>query len=157
MSASSSYRARKPVRLSVRAFWRRFGRLEHERLEFKRSAAHLKESVAAMAMSSGGAVIIGVADDRRLVGCPAEQATIDHIALVAHETQVDLSIRPLLVGGTPLIEVLVPCVRDRIVTTPDGRLLRRLGSANQPLRGDAVARFVTARAARQATAVSGRR
>ena len=146
MVEPSSFRARRPVRLSVRAFWRRFGRLEHERLEFKQSVLHLKESVAAMAMSSGGAVVIGVADDRRLVGCPADQATIDRIALIAHETQVDVTVRPLLVGGTPLIEVVVPCVRDRIVTTPDGRLLRRLGSANQPLRGDAVARFVAARA-----------
>jgi ATP-dependent DNA helicase RecG len=131
--------------MSVRAFWRLFGRLEHERLEFKRSANHLQESVVAMAMGSGGAVVIGVSDDRRLVGCAYDQVTLDRISFVAHETQVDLRVRPLLVRGTPVIEVVIPAVHDRIVTTPDGRILRRLGSANQPLRGDAVARFVHAR------------
>ena len=39
----------------------------------------------------------------------------------------------------------VPEVRGRIVTTPDGRLLRRVGGDAQPLRGDAMARFVRER------------
>ena len=56
-----------------------------------------------------------------------------------------MAVRPLRVGRAPLTVIVVPAVRDRIVTTPDGRILRRLGSANQPLRGDAVARFVRAR------------
>jgi ATP-dependent DNA helicase RecG len=136
-----------PTRLSRRAFWRRFGRLEHERLEFKRSAYHLQESVVAMAMGSGGVILIGVSDDRRLVGCAYDQVTLDRISFVAHETQVDVRVQPMLVRGTPVIEVVIPAVHDRIVTTPDGRILRRLGSANQPLRGDAVARFVLARVA----------
>jgi ATP-dependent DNA helicase RecG len=131
--------------MSVRAFWRRFGRLEHERLEFKRSAFRLHESVVAMAMSSGGIVILGVTDDRRLAGCPPEQGTLDRVAMVAHETQVDVSVRELVVGGTPLLVLAVPAISERIVTTPDGRILRRLGSTNQPVRGDAVARFVRAR------------
>jgi predicted HTH transcriptional regulator len=131
--------------MSARAFWRRFGRLEHERLEFKRSAQRVQESIVAMAMAGGGTVILGVADDRRLIGCAADQATLDRIALVAHETQVDVAVRALSVGRVVLTLIAVPAVRDRIVTTPDGRILRRLGSANQPLRGDAVARFVRER------------
>jgi ATP-dependent DNA helicase RecG len=131
--------------MSARAFWRRFGRLEHERLEFKRSAHHIQESVVAMAMGSGGVIVIGVSDDRRLVGCAHDQSTLDRISLVAYETQVDLRVEPILVRGTEAIVVVIPAVRDRIVTTPDGRILRRLGSANQPVRGDAVARFVRAR------------
>lgn len=134
-----------PARMSRRAFWRRYGRLEHERLEFKRSANHVQESVVAMAMARGGVIVLGVTDDRRLAGCGVDQATLDRIALVAHETQVDVEVRPVRVGRTPLTLVVVPAVRDRIVTTPDGRILRRLGSANQPLRGDAVARFVRER------------
>ena len=39
----------------------------------------------------------------------------------------------------------MPEVRGRIVTTPDGRLLRRVGGDSQPLRGDAMARFVRER------------
>jgi predicted HTH transcriptional regulator len=140
------HRPSRPARIGVRAFWRRFGRLEHERLEFKRSALHLQETVVAMAMSFGGVVIVGVTDDRRLAGCEADQGTLDRIAAIAHETGVELAVRPLVVGRTPLLAVLVPRVPDRIVTTADGRILRRLGSANQPLRGDAVAHFVRRRA-----------
>jgi hypothetical protein len=41
--------------------------------------------------------------------------------------------------------IRVPRVHDLVVTTSDGRILRRLGSANQPLRGDVVKRFVLER------------
>jgi ATP-dependent DNA helicase RecG len=136
--------------MSQRAFWRRFGRLEHEHVEFKRSSHHLQDSVVAMAMSSGGVILIGVSEDRRVVGCQVDQRTLDQIATVAHETQVDVQVRPLRVGRASVLAVVVPAVADRIVTTSDGRILRRLGSCNQPLRGDAVARFVRVREARRA-------
>jgi ATP-dependent DNA helicase RecG len=132
-------------RMSSRSFWRRFGRLEHERLEFKSSANHLCESVVAMAMTDGGTILIGVTDDRRLTGRPIEQKALDQIAGVAHETQVDLGVQGLSVSGAPVLAVTVPAVRPRVVTTPDGRILRRVGSANQPLRGEAVTRFLRAR------------
>lgn len=132
-------------RMSRRSFWRRFGRVEHEQLEFKASPNHLLESVVAMAMTRGGTILIGVSDDRRIVGYGAGQAELDRIALVAHETQVELETRRLWVGGSEVVAVGVPAVADRVVTTPDGRILRRLGGTNQPLRGDAVSRFVRAR------------
>ena len=145
MPALARHRQNRPARMSVRAFWRRFGRLEHERLEFKRSALRLHESIVAMAMGSGGLVVLGVTDDRRLAGCPPDQGTLDRIAAVAHETQVAVTVHPLVVGGTPLVVVAVPAICERIVTTPDGRILRRLGSSNRPVCGDAVARLVHAR------------
>jgi hypothetical protein len=36
-------------------------------------------------------------------------------------------------------------VPDRVVTTADGRLLRRVGSDNVPLRGEQVSRFLRRR------------
>jgi ATP-dependent DNA helicase RecG len=134
-------------RMSRRRFWRRFGRLEHERLEFKSSPASLQESVVAMAMNAGGVILVGVSDDRRICGCALDQAALDRIAFVAHETGVAVRARRLDVAGTPVVMIAVPAVGDRVVTTSDGRILRRLGSANQPLRGDAVARFVLGRCA----------
>ena len=134
-----------PERMSRRRFWRRFGRLEHERLEFKRSTASLQESVVAMSMNAGGVILVGVSDDRRLTGCALDQLALDRIAFVAHETAVAIETRVLDVGGTPVLMIAVPAVGDRVVTTSDGRILRRLGSANQPLRGDAVSRFVLER------------
>jgi ATP-dependent DNA helicase RecG len=133
--------------LRPRAFWRLVGRLEHERLEFKRSANHLRDAIAAMAMSEGGAIVLGVSDERELVGRPLDQETLDRITAAACECGVEVGVRAIAVGRVPLTLVLVPAVRDRIVTTPDGRLLRRIGSSNQPLRGDAVSRFVRARMA----------
>jgi ATP-dependent DNA helicase RecG len=133
--------------LRRRAFWRLVGRLEHERLEFKRSANHLRDAIAAMAMSEGGAIVLGVSDDRELVGRSLDQETLDRITAAACECGVEVAVRAIAVGRIPLTLVLVPAVRDRIVTTPDGRLLRRIGSSNQPLRGDALGRFVRARIA----------
>jgi ATP-dependent DNA helicase RecG len=133
--------------LRPRGFWRLVGRLEHETLEFKRSAHHLRDAIPAMAMSVGGAIVLGVTDERELVGRSLDQETLDRITAAASECGVDVGVRAITVGRVPLTIVLVPAVRDRIVTTPDGRLLRRIGSSNQPLRGDAVSRFVRAREA----------
>ncbi len=138
-------------RLTRRAFWRRFGRLEHERLEFKVSVNHISESVVAMAMTSGGTILVGVADDRTIRGHPVEQRSLDRIAAVAHETHVDVAVELLEVAGTSVLAITVPPVAPRVVTTPDGRLLRRVGSANQPLRGDGVRRFLGQRGEAPAT------
>jgi len=135
-------------RLRARAFWRFAGRIEHEQLDFKRSAGHLKEAIPAMAMSRGGVLVLGVSDERRLVGHALDQETLDRVAAVAYESGVEVDVRAIAVGRVPLTLLVVPAVPDRIVTTPDGRLLRRVGSANQPLRGAAVTRFVLARALR---------
>jgi ATP-dependent DNA helicase RecG len=140
--------------LSRRAFWRRFGRIEHEQLEFKRSAHHVQESVVAMAMARGGTILIGVTDDRRIVGCEPVQSALDRLTMVAYETEVDIEVRVLRIARVLVAMVVVPAVGDRVVTTPDGRVLRRLGSTNQPLRGDAVARFIRARDARRGSAAA---
>jgi predicted HTH transcriptional regulator len=130
---------------SEAAFWSRFGRLEHERLEFKASANNLREVIPAMAMTAGGQVVLGVSDDRRLVGCRLDQPTLDAIMRRAQECAVEVSVQPLLVAAVPLILVTVPAVQTRIVTTSDGRLLRRIGSDNVPLRGDQLTAFLRRR------------
>jgi ATP-dependent DNA helicase RecG len=127
------------------AFWARFGRVEHESLEFKETAYHVREVIPAMAMSRGGEIVLGVSDDRRLVGCPLDQRTLDAVMRRAREAAVDVEIAPLRVGLVPLTLVTVPRIDDRIVTTSDGRLLRRIGSDNVPLLGDEIARFVRSR------------
>jgi len=132
-------------KLSERRFWRRFGRLEHERLEFKSAVDHVTESVVAMAMTEGGTILIGISDQPRVIGCRVDQGVLDRLANVAHETQVDLVIEQLDVGGHAVLAVSVPPVAPRVVTTPDGRLLRRVGGSNRPLRGESVTRFLRAR------------
>ncbi len=135
-----------PRRLSPDAFWDLFGRLEHAELDFKRGVpADVRDTVAAMAMTRGGLIVHGVDDRRTFVGCPLSQNTQDRITRIAGECGVDVQLLALSVGELELTICAVPEVRGRIVTTPDGRLLRRVGGDSQPLRGDAMARFVRER------------
>ena len=127
--------------------WARWGQVEHDALEFKRQAEKkLQEPIAAMAMAAGGLVAVGVTNDRRLVGCDHDQALVDTVHRAAEAVDVEVELRLLRIPGDVLLaEVVVPQVSDRVVTTSDGRLLRRKGSENLPLRGDALARFVLER------------
>jgi ATP-dependent DNA helicase RecG len=124
------------------AFWAHFGRVEHEGLEFKASANNLREVIPAMAMTRGGRVVLGISDDRKLLGCPLDQRVLDKIMRRAQEARVEVRVDPLVVGGVPLTLVTVPRVAGRIVTTADGRLLRRVGSDNTPLCHEQLVRFV---------------
>ena len=125
-----------PRRLAVDAFWNLFGRLEHEQLDFKRGVPDdVRDTIAAMAMTHGGLIVHGVDDRRNVVGCPLSQNTQDRITRIAFECGVDVQVREVVVGERKLTICAVPAVRGRIVTTPDGRLLRRVGGDAQPLRG----------------------
>ena len=135
-----------PPRLAVKAFWSLFGRVEHEQLDFKRGVPDdVRDTIAAMAMTHGGLIVHGVDDQRNIVGCPLSQNTQDRIKRIAFECGVDVQVREVSAGERKLTICAVPEVRGRIVTTPDGRLLRRVGGDAQPLRGDALARFVSER------------
>lgn len=126
-------------------FWDAVGKVEHERLDFKsRVPKGLSDTLAAMAMTTGGLVVIGVDDDRNIPGARLEQAVYDGVMTAGHDVEVSLSTHELLVGGVPVVLIEVPAVSGRLVTTPNGRVLRRVGSSNHPLRGDALARFVRA-------------
>lgn len=139
-----------PDTLSEGEFWATFGRVEHEGLDFKRGAPELTTAMAAMAMSDGGLIVLGISDDRRLEGAGLSQRTFDRVMKAANAIGVDVQLKELLVESTSIVVIAVPQVRQRIVTTPDGRLVRRVGSDNQPLLHDALARFVRAREERPA-------
>lgn len=135
-----------PEELTAREFWGRLGQLEHSGLDFKRGVSPgMLDAIPAMAMTSGGLIIHGVKDDRTIIGCPLSQNTLDRISQYAHQCDVPVEVRSILVDGVELTITTVPEVPGRIVTTPDGRLLRRVGGDSQPIRGDALGRFVQAR------------
>lgn len=126
-------------------FWDALGKVEHERLDFKsRAPKGLSDTFAAMAMTTGGLVVIGIDDDRRLTGARLEQDVYDGVMTAGHDVEVSLNTHELRVDGVPVVLIDVPAVTGRLVTTPSGRVLRRVGSSNHPLRGDALARFVRA-------------
>ena len=135
-----------PGRFTVDGFWATFGRIEHEALDFKRGVSgEILDTIPAMAMTAGGLIVHGVDRDLDIVGCPFSQRTLDRITRFANECNVLVRVRAIHVGDTELTVTAVPEVRGRIVTAPDGRLLRRVGGDCQPLRGDMLARFVRER------------
>ncbi len=135
-----------PDRLTDDEFWARFGRIEHEALDFKRGVSReILDTIPAMAMTDGGLIVHGVDRDLNIVGCPFSQRTLDRITRFANECHVEVQVRAIHVGDAELTVTAVPEVRGRIVTAPDGRLLRRVGGDCQPLRGDMLARFVRER------------
>ena len=143
-----------PEDLTADEFWELFGEVEHATLDFKGGPGDsFKELLPAMAMTGGGLAVLGVSDTdgmRRIVGCPLGQRTQDRITRYANQCNVAVELKPFRVDGFELIAVEIPQISDRIVTTPDGRLLRRVGGDSQPLVGDALAAFVRDRSRRSA-------
>ena len=143
-----------PNHLSAEAFWQLVGTVEHETLDFKGGPGDsFKELLPAMAMTDGGIAILGVDDEddrHEIVGCPLSQRTQDRITRYANQCNIQVKLKPFKVDEFELVAVEVPEIRGRIVTTPDGRLLRRVGGDSQPLQGDALAMFVRDRSSRAA-------
>lgn len=140
-----------PSDIGSDAFWELLGRREHESLDFKRGVPDdILTTIPAMAMTNGGLIVHGVRDDRVIVGCPLSQNTADRITRFSNECGVEVQIAEIAVDDVKLTVTAVPEIRGRIVTTPDGRLLRRHGGDSVPLRGDAMARFVLERSGRSA-------
>lgn len=134
-----------PDTLSTKEFWRLFGKIEHVSLDFKRGTPDsVLNAIPAMAMTSGGLIVHGVDKDLNITGCPLTQRSQDRITRFANECDVDVEVKAISVDGIELTITAVPEVSGRIVTTPDGRLLRRVGGDSQPLRNDAFSRFVMA-------------
>lgn len=70
-------------------FWDLFGQLEHERLDYKRGIpSELQDAIPAMAMTDGGFLVLGVDDNRKLVGCPLSQSTFDRVMRYANQCTV---------------------------------------------------------------------
>src|SRR5207245_7114628 len=73
-----------PDSVTTDEFWTLFGRIEHERLDFKEQISDLETTIAAMAMADGGVILLGVSDTRTLVGCAETQEVIDRVTTLAN-------------------------------------------------------------------------
>ncbi len=135
-----------PTHLDSDDWWALVGSAEHERLDFKLRPDGVADTVAAMAMTEGGLIAIGISDRRVIEGCTLAQKVHDSILEAGHSCGVDLDVREVVVDGSPIVVIEVPELRKRVVTTPSGRLMRRVGSHSVPLVGDAMVRFVMERA-----------
>ena len=132
--------------LTEEAFWGVFGTVEHERLGFEPSITDsLCEAIPAMATTGGGVLVCGVDAEHRIVGCPLTPSAMSRIFSYADECDIAVNVRAVTVASREITFVEVPEAGDRIVTTPDGRLLRRVGASTQPLRNEALGLFVKER------------
>lgn len=134
-----------PSKTDLESFLKVVGGLETSQLDFKREPAKLKELIPAFAMTDGGLIIIGITDRRELHGFELTQKNQDLITRAGHAVGVDVQFKEVDIDDSSVVVVAVPEVRGRIVTTSDGRLLRRVGSDVQPLVGDQLSRFVRER------------
>jgi len=135
-----------PNEMTADEFWSLLGKIEHAGLGFKRGVGNsVLDAIPAMAMTSGGLIVHGVDKDLNIIGCTLSQNTQDRITRFANECDIEVEVKAVCVDNKELTITAVPETTGRVVTTPDGRLLRRVGGDSQPLRGDALVRFVMAR------------
>lgn len=122
---------------------------EHERLELKTgtSRKRLQESFVALSNAAGGVILIGVTDDRRVVGRLRDQGTDDDIHGAAHDAHNvgRYEIGELSVGSVRIIAVTVQPRNDEVAATSDGRILVRRGSHNRAAVGQELRALVNQR------------
>lgn len=112
---------------------------EHEHLELKSGAGRkpLQESIVAFSNSGGGVILIGVHDDRTVIGRARTQGLDDdiHGAALAAEHAGRYEIREVMVDDRPVVAVTVQPRTDEVAQTSDGRVLVRRGGHNRALFG----------------------
>lgn len=123
---------------------------ENERIELKTGTGRrpLQATMVAMSNTEGGLIIIGVADDRTVVGRRRDQGVDDEVHGAAFDaTSVGrLEIREVMVGQKPVVAVTVHPRVDDVAATSDGRVLVRQGGHNRALAPREVAELYTRRA-----------
>lgn len=127
-------------------FWSHFGTVEHIQLDFKLRPDGLADTVVSMANAEGGIVVVGVSDDRALRGVADPQRVLDKIDDEIHSAH--LLVVPVVerrrISDREIVFVRVPRQLVGVAQTSGGRVLRRSGSRNRPLVGDALLAFIDA-------------
>lgn len=128
----------------------RFVMRENERIELKTGVGRkpLQATLVAMSNTDGGYILIGVTDDRTVVGHRRDQGVDDDI----HGAAFDASnvgrfeIANLNVGDTTVVVIEVHTRTDDVAYTSDGRVLVRQGGHNRALLPREVAELYARRA-----------
>lgn len=131
---------------STEHFWELFGPEEHALLDFKTRADGIGDTVVSMANAEGGTIVIGIRDDRTITGIKDLQQTLDRIsdAVDASHLLVVPAVEHREVDGKTLVFVRVLRQLDGVAQTSNGRILRRAGSRDRPLLGEALVSFFQA-------------
>lgn len=122
---------------------------EGDLIEFKQGipAEKVAEAVTAFSNTDGGIVLLGVANDGRVMGISTDgeqQAKVHRaVALVHNPGRYEL--HELVVGQRGVLALSVRRRREGVAQMRDGRILVRRGAMNVALIGDGLMRFVTSR------------
>jgi ATP-dependent DNA helicase RecG len=127
----------------------RFVAREHEHLELKTGAGRrpIQETMVAFTNVDGGAILVGVKDDRTVLGRRRDQGLDDDIHGAANDAHSvgRYEITEISVGGKPVVAILVNCRNDAAAQTSDGRVLVRQGGHNRALFGRELLELLAAR------------
>lgn len=127
-----------------------FVKRETERIELKTGIGRkpLQQTLAAMSNTDGGYILIGVADNRTVVGHRRGQGVDDDIHGAAFDaTNVGrFDITEIDVAGKSVVAVHVHARTDDVAYTSDGRVLVRQGGHNRALQPREIAELYARRA-----------
>jgi ATP-dependent DNA helicase RecG len=122
---------------------------ESEFVEWKEgfSQERVQQAAAAFSNADGGVILLGVADDGRLVGRRLTEGLLQdlHRAMGGLHDPGRYELRALVVGDVPLTAVSVARREHGFTQLPDGRPLVRRGKMNVALFGDDLRTFVSHR------------
>lgn len=124
---------------------------ENEFIEFKGGVGGgpLQATAVAFSNAAGGVILIGVADDGRVVGRPLDSGTADaiHTALGEVHDLGRYDLLPLDVGGTGIAVISIARREEGFAQTSNGRVLIRRGTQDMPLFGADLQRLINERSA----------
>ena len=116
---------------------------ESERVEFKETMGkEALETVAALANTHGGTVLVGVTDSATVKGVtPGKETLRDWANRIAQATHVHPQITPLSYQGRTVVALIVP--ESPLKPVPcRGRYFKRVGSSNRQMTDDDLTRAV---------------
>jgi ATP-dependent DNA helicase RecG len=110
---------------------------ENSAIEFKRGdvrAESLAREIVAFSNSYGGTILLGVDDDRSLLGVDRDKNYEEWVANIARNSvvpPVNISCQEIILSGKKIILVDVPKGKDRPYQDNTGRFYIRIGSTNR--------------------------
>ena len=110
---------------------------ENSSVEFKRGdvrAESLAREIVAFSNSYGGTLLLGVDDDRSVVGVDDDRNYEEWVANIARNNvvpPVHISCEEIILGGKRIVLIEVPKGRDRPYQDSSGRFYLRIGSTNR--------------------------
>jgi ATP-dependent DNA helicase RecG len=157
-NANSSYppfhpeRSELPLALTIEEFRREFAE-ESQHVEFKTGIGHdpLQDTVVAFSNTDGGVILIGVADDGRVVGRALDAGSADaiHEAMRTIREPGRYSLHEVAVDGRPVIALSVARRRDGFAQTSKGVVKLRKGTLDEAAFGTELQHLINERAPRR--------